>query len=448
MEHTKETSVFERLLCELAGEFCGTHMLEECMKFQSDTSRKVPLRYRLIAMGFVTGCSLEELNSRLLENGCERLYPRNYWEAGLSFAFLKGLSYREWRDLQALCGPDEEETGQEPGGRGISMNDLYWYLMHHSEGASEAMTTERVTKRLERELVETGRTGKSFAEFVRSNQGDFSHVREKSRYYFCKHLYFYLNGKMEKIIRVFLNGRRPEEEVSELYLFRGSAVLKRKAMNEENMRKLLTNAPLSWGGIFNEFSAYYFDYVVTDWLEVLLECYGNFDMLSGQERSELAGILRRHDRKLRKQSDDEVLAYIDHWQYEREQKRDAIYSLDSKGRGYQKNRTGENAVRSYVAGTKDVDRTTLIAFLLFFADGARPDRERLDHILEECGFPVLRKNDPFDDFVLNYLKSRTPREYLTKTVTDYAKEEQNFYLYNTWKKSCSREQELLKIMGI
>ena len=68
-------------------------------------------------------------------------------------------------------------------------------------------------------------------------------------------------------------------------------------------------------------------------------------------------------------------------------------------------------------------------------------RERLDDILLECGFAALRQEDDFDYFVLEFIRSNDPISYLMEEVTDYALNEQNFYLYQMYRASSSQETD-------
>lgn len=62
----------------------------ECKKIKNR-----PVRYRLIALGFVAHMSLEQLDQKLQVNGCEQLYARNFIEATLIYAFNNKLTYQE-----------------------------------------------------------------------------------------------------------------------------------------------------------------------------------------------------------------------------------------------------------------------------------------------------------------------------------------------------------------
>ncbi len=112
---------------------------------------------------------------------------------------------------------------------------------------------------------------------------------------------------------------------------------------------------------------------------------------------------------------------------------------------------GENVIRKYIRGVLDVDRTTLICFLLFFSSGTElpPEevlsRERLDNILEECGFYALDNEREFDDFILYYMEAEDPASYLVDEVMRYAQMEKNSPLYKTFLESRSMEEEWEKL---
>ncbi len=74
-------------------------LIDDCMTFNPKIIKKIPVRYRTIALGFINRLSLEEVNRKLSEAGCETLYARNYWEATLIFAFSHHLDYKKWKDL-------------------------------------------------------------------------------------------------------------------------------------------------------------------------------------------------------------------------------------------------------------------------------------------------------------------------------------------------------------
>ena len=93
--------------------------------------------------------------------------------------------------------------------------------------------------------------------------------------------------------------------------------------------------------VFDNFNYFYFGYVSLDWLEVLLESYGDLKHLPHHQKKRLAESLRHYDSHLRGLSDEEVLSLKIQQMQKEEEKLDQIYSLDSTDRGYQRNRSGE-----------------------------------------------------------------------------------------------------------
>ena len=73
------------------------------------------------------------------------------------------------------------------------------------------------------------------------------------------------------------------------------------------------------------------------------------------------------------------------------------------------------------------------------------DSERLDHILGECGYSILRKKNRFDNFIMQYLEAENRAEFLVDNVVAAAEEQKNFYLYNMYQGGAS-EYERLKDM--
>ena len=78
-------------------------LVDVCLSGSMKKISAIPLRYRLIALGFVQKLSLEDVNNKLLSNGCEGLYARSLWEATLIYAFSNGLSYASWKNVLSEC---------------------------------------------------------------------------------------------------------------------------------------------------------------------------------------------------------------------------------------------------------------------------------------------------------------------------------------------------------
>ena len=60
-------STFEKMIQDFSKKDT-TKLLEDCMKMDAKKMKKIPLRYRLIALGFVSHMSLEQLENKLKEN--------------------------------------------------------------------------------------------------------------------------------------------------------------------------------------------------------------------------------------------------------------------------------------------------------------------------------------------------------------------------------------------
>ena len=62
--------------------------------------------------------------------------------------------------------------------------------------------------------LETGR--KEFRQFLNANIRSFSPVREKTRYYFCKYLYYYLEDKIGQYTQALGKSLPAQEYLAEL----------------------------------------------------------------------------------------------------------------------------------------------------------------------------------------------------------------------------------------
>ena len=454
----KKTSIFDRIINELTLEDTGTEQLDQCIRSNYSLSRKVPLRYKIISVGFVRKYTLEELNNKLQEYGLARLYARNLWEASLLFAFNKGLSYQEWRDLSEIV--QDVKARSEPKAdllnqKSVSLNTLRKYIGANSniDGNAELLTMHK-TRHMESALSDI-KAPEELVEYFRSNIRDFSVVREKTRYYFCKYLWFYLERKIEYYLKISSKRShyRTSDMMDELSVFQGASKIMRSSLPPAKVRTSLEDLPISCGVLYAEFNEFFFGYVSLDWMQILLEQAGDLKKLPRKNIQKLAAAARCYDKKYAKMDDLEIIRALDEQLEKQEEELDREASLDSDNRGYQKNRVGENTVRKYLKGTLDLDRTTFICFLLFFASElvspARLflDRARLDFILKECGFRELDPYNDFDYFVINYLTAEDPADYLMEEVTRYALSQENFYLYKLYQESRSNDADLLKLMS-
>lgn len=118
-----------------------------------EKSEKIPLRYRLIAIGFVSHMTLDELDSKLKESGCEQLYARNQVEATLIYAFLKGFSYEEWLNLERICREmNDDRTDMWFNSSTVTYRELREYVRQNSDITEEELQTQKVTRKLRRQI--------------------------------------------------------------------------------------------------------------------------------------------------------------------------------------------------------------------------------------------------------------------------------------------------------
>ena len=98
-----QTSIFEKIIQDLGNNDQGSVLLDELMQFNTDATKNIPIRYRILALGFVKRMTHNEVNEKLLEVGCPQLYARSYWEASLIYAYTNQLTFKEWKKLEEHC---------------------------------------------------------------------------------------------------------------------------------------------------------------------------------------------------------------------------------------------------------------------------------------------------------------------------------------------------------
>ena len=432
-------------------------ILDECMKLDPRKTKKIPLRYRLIAVGFVSHMTLDELDRTLKENGCEQLYARNQIEATLIYAFLKGLSYQEWLKLRKICEEmNEERSDQWFNGSTVTYRELREYVRQNSDITEDELQTQKVTRKLRRE-IEKSTTEEEFLKFMEDNQEDFCVVREKARYYFCKYLCSYIEEKTEAYLAARKSGFGKEQALMELNVLKCVAVLRKKFKDDQEIREALLDCGISFGNIYDAFNYFYFEYVSADWMEILMDEYhGDISTMSREEIEFLSHAIRTYEKRWDKLSDEEVIRRKVQEMEAQEALKDRQYLRTESGEeqncGYQKNRSGEKAVRNYIKGLTDLDRTTLICYLLFLGQESLEnkdriiEKDRLDQILLECGYAMLREDDDFDYFVIQYLQSDDRSGFLVESVTAAAREEKNFYLYHMYQGAVSENEKLKNLI--
>lgn len=441
---------FEEMLTEMEKEDSREELIDICMNLQMRAIKKVPLRYRLIALGFMKHLTLEEMNRKLQEEGCARLYSRNFWEASLIFAFGHGLSYERWKILKSRTIHMAEEFNSVQGVpllSGITFHDLKEYLKEAS-GNRNIMQTRHLTRSIEKQLLDLSGQEEEFRRFLEENLQSFSKVREKTRYYFCKYLYYYLQTRMEETLRELRENRIRN------YVFKGISILNRKKTTEEEAREQLENCNISCREIYSEFHYFYFEYISMDWIEILMEYYGHISQIPSSIKKKIAEEIKGRQPRKKKLSDDEILREKIREMEKKEEELDRIYSLESERPGYQRNRGGEKVLRNYIKGSVDLERGVLLAFLLFFGSQSVLEedqiltRERLNEILLECGYGQLTRAEETDRFVLEFLQAEKPREYVMETAVTCALKGENFPFYHIYYSACSYNREFEKLIGV
>ena len=68
---------------------------------------------------------------------------------------------------------------------------------------------------------------------------------------------------------------------------------------------------------------------------------------------------------------------------------------------------------------------------------------RLNRILMNCGFSVLKPDQEFDRFVIRFLRSTEPLDVLEEEVEKQVIQGKNFYLYKVYRDSYCHQKELL-----
>lgn len=501
------------------------------MKPEARESENIPKRIEILKTAFEEGWNLEKVNSELERNFCEKLYARNRYEAGMIYAFEKGLSYEEWKSLystyreaknqkriektqnskeclyewqeKAISEDNNPKTTQYGNGiwsgREINLKQIKEYIEKNSQ--KETMQTGILTAQMESELRKVGTVGgfTNFQEFMIQYEEKFSAVREKTRYYFCKYLYFYIEErcqryyvKCEEKERAVQEGkekqvleycrRQEKNALLELDMLKNLSVLKEEAdrlkskLNISERKEYLEGAGLSYRVIFDRFNYFYFDFITLESVEYLLECHWRiFEQTKENEDPAEKNLIEKTKREQEKLKVAHVLGYCkenptpkqkekaflkleklkEHFEL-REEKLDKIYSLDLDNPGSQAGRSGENYFRGFITGKRDIDRDTLIAFLLFvdgttfLEAGNKITLPRLNRILMNCGFAQLEPNErEFDKFIRGYLTEKNREEkmnLLCEAAQEAVERGEDFCLYKIYLQGKSKQEELLKYL--
>ena len=479
----RENQTVERLITDLSAGILQEEELISARKISEVEKKcKVPKRIHIIAESLENKRNLEEVNMELELNDCERLYARNFYEAALIYAFSHGMNCTELKKMLKIIEKDMEqelEKLQDFGkmkGR-ITIKNLEEYVFDNS---GQGLETKHITRWVENQVIEQN-SQEDFFSFVKENLDKFSSVREKARYYFCKYLYFFIKERCEAYLEsckktVMLKekygnvldkdekGYMEKLALENLSFLRSISRLKKEAQkanlgwSEEKRREYLSQAVISSGGIFDEFNYFYFGYVSTDWQELFFELYGYMDEWPLKMQIRMAhslGLCSRQPDKKEWEKAEQKLWEICQKDKVKEQELDSLYSRQEENKAkrkksYQKGRSGENYFRDFILGKRDINRNTLICFLLFvrvqthLGPKDKITLARLNRIMVESGFPQLRPDDEFDCFVMQFMRAREPMEILMEYVNSSVTEGENFYLYKIYKEAYSHQTEMKK----
>lgn len=446
-------NIYEAMLEDLAQNQGRSELLEQAMDVNNLQSKKsIPLRYRIIALGFMKHLCVEDLNDELINQGCQPLYARSSFEATLIYAFRYNIDYKNWVKIYNVCekarinyanSKDIDVHTYFQDGK-ITFGELERYVLDYSQNNNGELYTKNLTRELNHQIMELGKSYEEFLLFYVSNLEQFSEVREKARYYFCKYLYYHLLEKIEAYNESVVNRAPTQEELLGLLPIKAESTLRRRITPKHDLMDALRECSLSPAEIFEEFNYYFFGYVSSDWIQIMLEDIVNVEDLSELQILKIADYIRENASKkefdkLNGLSAKEIVDYEKNRLEEMEEKETT-------------RRKGEKAIRNYLRGNIDLDRTTLICFLLFFGssinsrDDVSISQERINEIMDECGFSMLRKKNPFDAFVLSYLKQEDPVSLLMKEMDRYIEEGKSIFFFELYKNSKSNAKEIRKIM--
>lgn len=439
----------------------------------------LPKRLEILAEGFAKKMTSRQVNEKLLENDCETLYVRSYFEASLIYAFDHEIDYPHWKELFAKCQQIYDESNHQQsifsGGK-ITLKQLEEYVM---KGSDHQLQTEYLTRWMESELKGKGDEA-DFQTFMVENVSNFSASREKARYYFSKYLYFYIREKCnayyrscelsENLRRQYGNMLLEEERgmqekfaLEELTFLKPLTKLRKEAdklkagMSVAEKRNYLESASLTPGGIFDEFNYFYFGYVSADWIEVLFELYGELEDWPYQDKIKIAKSLGLCSTKSDKAAEKKALDELERMARDQRAKEEAmdldhIRDKSMKKKIYQRGRSGEDYFRDFILGKRDINRSTLISFLLFVNERIHLDADsritipRLNRILINCGFSQLRPKHMFDQFVMRFLKAEDPMEVVEEEVERQVTRGNDFYLYKVYREAYCHQNELIKYL--
>lgn len=185
---------------------------------------------------------------------------------------------------------------------------------------------------------------------------------------------------------------------------------------------------------------------------MLFEFYGPLKDWSEEEKIRIAcslGYCKKNPSDEEKEKAFLQLERLSKKQENTEKQLDEKYAIGMERAGYQSGRSGETYFRDFITGRRDINRDTLLAFLVFVQAETKLDLKdkltiaRINRILYNCGFAQLRPDREFDEFIRKYLTGEAKEEVLYEAAERAALKSEDFYLYKLYQqaKSCQKELE-------
>lgn len=194
-------------------------------------------------------------------------------------------------------------------------------------------------------------------------------------------------------------------------------------------------------------------------MELIFELYGSVEDWPDNLKLRIAHALGYCSAHPVAGEEQKALKRLKQWEQEeleKEEEKDREYERDEKkaAKLYQRGRSGEDFFRDFITGKRDINRETLISFLLFvktkitMEDDNKITMMRMNRILSNCGFSQLSPGAGFDRFVIEFLRSQDPFSVLESHVDKKVGEGENFYLYKVYKGAYCHQDELAKYLRI
>lgn len=510
---------------------------------------KYPIKYRIIAQAFLNNDEAHDLNwvqAMLKRNHEPELYSRNFWDATLIYA-LDGthherLTYDEWKQFVHECSYDLDihpawSIKSESGGSSrtyFCFADLKNYLKEESvqSQSNEYFQTYYASVNTQEKLRNLQSRGEAI-QYIRNNFAEYCVIREKTRYYFIKYLYYYLETYINEYSSYYLKYGAPTGNDEEYALqkspenilkstsksfprvqlikadnyvetalkqlerelqkeIKDGAALSQREMDERRLaciRSVVETSHLSAPNIIFEFKWFYaldtFYYTNSaGWLDVIIDglYMPIFGKCSDRSETDIRDDIRKTLEEEEKQAADEE------WRLARDISEQDINSvLDDRNEFIETVRTAyslskginnpkevdekelfaeidkaidtldkyesqdnqggrygiEKLIREILSGEKEVDRTSLLAFVTFFAklSNTIPEQDilsdqRLNVILRACDFSELSSGgDGWDEFLSDLITVDMPLTFNSEELDTLTLSGKDFYLFKLYKKS-------------